>query len=189
MPLPLDEGVLYFWSTASEHRSRWKTVEKHTRVADAHAYCASCGLVDRCTVRAAQSVSDAELLTVHTQRHVDEVVALTAAVADDTENRGLAEPDGPGGVYFTAHADTAARAACGCVVEAARAVLQADTSQRRAFTLVRPPGHHAGYDDTAGHRAEGFCFYNSVAVAAGCVLERGLASKVAILDWDVHHGK
>ena len=59
---------------------------------------------------------------------------------------------------------------------------------RAAFALVRPPGHHAGHDPTPGHQAEGFCFYNSVAVAAGVALASGRASKVAILDWDVHHG-
>ena len=57
------------------------------------------------------------------------------------------------------------------------------------FAIVRPPGHHAGADPTDGHHAEGFCFYNSVAVAAGVVLASGDAQKVAILDWDVRHGK
>ena len=59
---------------------------------------------------------------------------------------------------------------------------------RAAFALVRPPGHHAGYDDTPNHRAEGFCFFNSVAVAAGCVLRAGAAQRICIIDWDVHHG-
>ena len=77
-------------------------------------------------------------------------------------------------------------------VDAACAVLK-DTSKLGArappaFALVRPPGHHAGADDTDGHHAEGFCFYNSVAVAAGVVLDSGLAKKIVILDWDVHHG-
>ena len=59
---------------------------------------------------------------------------------------------------------------------------------RLAFALVRPPGHHAGCDSTPGHHAEGFCFYNSVAVAAGVALDSGLAARVCIIDWDVHHG-
>jgi len=53
---------------------------------------------------------------------------------------------------------------------------------------VRPPGHHAGADDSEGHRAEGFCFYNSAAVAARCALETNRARRVAIIDWDIHHG-
>jgi acetoin utilization deacetylase AcuC-like enzyme len=49
------------------------------------------------------------------------------------------------------------------------------------FALVRPPGHHAGAD-----YAKGFCIFNNVAVAAAYALER--CDKVAIVDWDVHHG-
>ncbi len=51
------------------------------------------------------------------------------------------------------------------------------------IALGRPPGHHA-----TRHRAMGFCLFNSVAVAAHALLDAGLARKVAIYDWDVHHG-
>ena len=50
------------------------------------------------------------------------------------------------------------------------------------FALIRPPGHHATPD-----RAMGFCLFNNVAIAAARLLERGM-ERVAILDWDVHHG-
>ena len=90
-------------------------------------------------------------------------------------------------MYYSPEAEAAARLACGCVIDAALDVLEAGRTappeRPVAFALVRPPGHHAGADDTPGHCAEGFCFFNSVAVAAGCALERG-AQRVAILDWD-----
>lgn len=57
-----------------------------------------------------------------------------------------------------------------------------------ALALVRPPGHHAGYDDTPGHRAEGFCFFNSVACAARAAIASRRAERVLVLDYDVHHG-
>ncbi|MGI8478048.1 MAG: histone deacetylase family protein [Thermomicrobiales bacterium] len=57
-----------------------------------------------------------------------------------------------------------------------------DATARRGFTLGRPPGHHA-----TAVRGMGFCLLNSVAVAAAHALSRG-ARRVAIVDWDVHHG-
>ncbi len=54
---------------------------------------------------------------------------------------------------------------------------------KNGFALVRPPGHHA----EAG-RGMGFCIYNNIAIAARYAQHRGLAEKVLIVDWDLHHG-
>jgi len=75
--------------------------------------------------------------------------------------------------------ETAAYSA-GAAVEATMAVL--DGRVARAFALGRPPGHHATRD-----RSMGFCLYNNVAVAANAALGAGL-ERVAIVDWDLHHG-
>lgn len=74
----------------------------------------------------------------------------------------------------------AARLAAGAVIDAARAVAAGKIT--RAFCAVRPPGHHAEPD-----RAMGFCLFSSVAVAARAAQVAGLA-RVAIIDFDVHHG-
>ncbi len=75
---------------------------------------------------------------------------------------------------------SAALKAAGACITAARRVLAGDINA--AFCAVRPPGHHA-----LPYRAMGFCFFNNVALAAEAALREG-ASRVAIVDWDVHHG-
>ena len=87
---------------------------------------------------------------------------------------GYVSPDTAVGAGSWEAASHASGAACSAVESA----LAGET----AFAVARPPGHHAGRD-----YGMGFCLTNHAAVAAGHALSRGL-EKVAILDWDVHHG-
>jgi len=75
----------------------------------------------------------------------------------------------------------AARLAAGATVRAAVAVARGEAEV--AFAVVRPPGHHARRE-----RASGFCLFNNVAVAVMALRTAGLARRIAIVDWDVHHG-
>jgi len=83
--------------------------------------------------------------------------------------------------YVSPGSYDAARMAAGGLVEATRAVLDGEVDN--AFALVRPPGHHA-----LRNRGMGFCLFNNVAVAARYALSERGASRVAIVDFDVHHG-
>lgn len=74
----------------------------------------------------------------------------------------------------------AARLSAGAVIDAVRAVARGETV--RAFAAVRPPGHHA-----EPARAMGFCLFSNVAVAARVAQAEGMA-RVAVIDFDVHHG-
>ncbi len=76
---------------------------------------------------------------------------------------------------------TAAKRAAGAAVLATDLVMKGDA--QAAFCSVRPPGHHAERG-----RAMGFCFYNNIAVAAAHALEHYGLGRVAIADFDVHHG-
>jgi acetoin utilization deacetylase AcuC-like enzyme len=71
-------------------------------------------------------------------------------------------------------------ASAGTALEAGRSVLAGETAI--AYALVRPPGHHA-----ARAMADGYCFFNQVALCAEQARDAG-AERVAIVDWDVHHG-
>jgi len=86
----------------------------------------------------------------------------------------------PDTVMSEASGEAALRAA-GAGIAAVDAVMAGDA--KRAFCAVRPPGHHATHDT-----AMGFCLFNSVAVAAVHALEAHGLQRVAIADFDVHHG-
>jgi len=75
----------------------------------------------------------------------------------------------------------AARLAAGATLQAALAA--ATALAEVAFAAVRPPGHHASRG-----RASGFCLINNIAVAVAGLRARGVAERIAIIDWDVHHG-
>ncbi len=77
--------------------------------------------------------------------------------------------------------EAVARLAAGAGIRAVEAVLTKETD--RVFCAVRPPGHHAETD-----RGMGFCIYNNAAVSARYAQSRFGVERVAILDWDVHHG-
>jgi acetoin utilization deacetylase AcuC-like enzyme len=112
-----------------------------------------------------------QLLRVHDD-------ALLALVLDTPVTAPMAlDPDtvlGPGS------AEAALRAA-GAGIAAVDAVLAGATA--RAFCAVRPPGHHA-----TGSVAMGFCLFNSIAVAAAHACEQHGLARVAVVDFDVHHG-
>jgi acetoin utilization deacetylase AcuC-like enzyme len=115
-----------------------------------------------------------QLLRVHAE-------SLLATVLE-THSPGRVHLD-PDTVLSPASAEAALRAA-GAAVAATDAVLHAtDASARRAFCAVRPPGHHATADV-----AMGFCLFNSIAVAAAHARDDGGLSRIAIVDFDVHHG-
>jgi acetoin utilization deacetylase AcuC-like enzyme len=122
-------------------------------------------------VRDAPLVEAADLARVHPQAYVQAIVRAAPA-----EGVRKLDPD----TYMSAGSLNAARRAAGAVVAAAREV--AAGRAERAFCAVRPPGHHA--EPTA---SMGFCIFSNVALAARAAQAAGLA-KVAVVDFDVHHG-
>ncbi len=86
-----------------------------------------------------------------------------------------------GDTTICSESDRVARLAAGAGIRAVDAVLSREAD--RAFCAIRPPGHHA-----ESSRGMGFCIYNNAAVAARYAQSRFGVERVAVLDWDVHHG-
>ena len=129
------------------------------------------GLTERMDRLQALLADDEALLAYHTRDHLDRVAALSAGAGGDT---GEGAPVGRGG-------DRIARLAAGGTMAAVDAVVAG--TYRRVYALVRPPGHHAMAD-----RGMGFCVYNNAVVAVRHAQRRLGVRKIAVLDWDVHHG-
>jgi len=114
----------------------------------------------------------AQLLRVHDADYVDQVFAASP-------HDGLAWLDGD--TAMNPHTLDAALHAAGAAVLGVDLVMQDKAEQ--VFCAIRPPGHHA-----ERHRAMGFCFFNNVAVGAAHAMAAHGVERVAIVDFDVHHG-
>uniref|UniRef100_A0A8C5PQV8 Histone deacetylase n=1 Tax=Leptobrachium leishanense TaxID=445787 RepID=A0A8C5PQV8_9ANUR len=84
-------------------------------------------------------------------------------------------------IWNEVHSSGAARLAAGCVIELSSKVVTGEL--KNGFAVVRPPGHHAEESTPMG-----FCYFNSVAIAAKVLQQRFNVGKTLIVDWDVHHG-
>ncbi|KAM6154606.1 histone deacetylase 7 isoform 3-T3 [Erethizon dorsatum] len=153
------------------------------------------GLRSQCECLRGRKASLEELQSVHSERHML-LYGTNPLSRLKLDNEKLSEllaqrmfvmlPCGGVGVdtdtiWNELHSSNAARWAAGSVTDLAFKV--ASRELKNGFAVVRPPGHHADHST-----AMGFCFFNSVAIACRQLQQQGKASKILIVDWDVHHG-
>mmetsp|Transcript_28185 Transcript_28185/g.60042 ORF Transcript_28185/g.60042 Transcript_28185/m.60042 type:complete len:471 (-) Transcript_28185:56-1468(-) len=123
----------------------------------------------------------------HSAEHY-EFLQSTATMSEHELQELCVEND----LYFNNWTFLAASLAAGAVIECVNAVTDPNTvvpPTTRAIALVRPPGHHAaGNNRSDRYDAQGFCYFNNVAIAAKHAIASGRVSRVFILDWDIHHG-
>ena len=129
------------------------------------------GLLGKLEPLAPRPATEDELLRFHTPAYVARIRELSAAGGGDA---GEFTPFGPGSFEI-------ALLSAGGVVAAVDAVVEGRV--RNAYALVRPPGHHAEAD-----RGRGFCIFANVALAALHARAVHGLRRVAVVDWDVHHG-
>lgn len=129
-------------------------------------------LFDLIPQMASRAASDAELLLGHAASHLEYIKAKLPkeGITRINEDTCLS----PGSLI-------AARHAVGAVLDAVDAVESGKA--QKVFCNVRPPGHHAEYD-----HAMGFCLFNNIAIGAAYAFKEYGYERIAILDFDVHHG-
>ncbi|PRZ42529.1 acetoin utilization deacetylase AcuC-like enzyme [Antricoccus suffuscus] len=135
----------------------------------------ACGLSDQLHSITPHVASDEELLVVHTGKY------LSYLKEQDAQFRGGVADIGIGRTTFSSGDLEIARLAVGGVMDAAGAVARGDV--KNAYALTRPPGHHALPDTGLG-----FCVFANIPLAIHDIRKKYGVERVAVVDWDVHHG-
>lgn len=129
----------------------------------------------------APQAATTDLELAHDRGHVAVMRGYSELLAEEVQAGGpqfsQIDPD----TSINVHTWNAALRSAGAGMAATDAVMAGEIEN--AFCAVRPPGHHA-----SRNKAQGFCFFNNVAIAAKYALERYHLQRVAVVDFDVHHG-
>ncbi len=139
------------------------------------------GVKDALDCRQAPEAPIADIELAHDRMMVAGLRGLGAQLLDDINAGGPAYASIDPDTTMNVHTWSAALHASGAALAATDAVMAGELEN--AFCAVRPPGHHACHD-----KAMGFCFFNNIAIAARYALERHGLKRVAVVDFDVHHG-
>ena len=145
--------------------------ENGSRMTATMSLLEECGLLGKLRRIPVRAATPEELVLVHDARYVAGVRRV------GEEGGGWVDPD----TLITPRSYDVASHAVGGTLNALETVMRGGVSS--AYCLVRPPGHHA-----TPMQAMGFCLFNHVAIAAAYALERYGLERVAIVDYDVHHG-
>jgi len=156
----------YLKHETGEHPESPARVKRaYERIISSNAY--SRGLIK---VIEPNKVNEKILLTVHTSELIEAIRELSEC------GGGLIAPD----TVVSRDSYEVALLAVGGAIKALELIMKGEF--KKAFALIRPPGHHAERD-----RAKGFCLFNNVAITAQIAISRGF-NRILILDWDAHHG-
>jgi acetoin utilization deacetylase AcuC-like enzyme len=166
-------AALLFDETCLRHQPGEGHPERPSRLEAIRSQLQKDGVFEEAPRVAARVATDDELRLIHTREYTALAIREIEAGARmlSTGDTNLGGPD----------TLLAARHAAGGVIEAVDAICTG--KYQRAFCAVRPPGHHA-----SPARGMGFCLFNTIAIAARHAQKNHKLGKVAVVDWDVHHG-
>ena len=122
-----------------------------------------------------------QITRAHSVAHMEHLEALSQRLIEDAPAGGPDHAQIDPDTTLTRFTVLAARRAAGAAIAATDAVMAGQVDN--AFCAVRPPGHHACRD-----KAMGFCFFNNIAIAVRHAIEEHGLERVAVVDFDVHHG-
>ena len=131
---------------------------------------------------AARPARKEEIALVHHPKHYDWVEELSTKGTHELRKITRIMDQGRDSLYVGSMTFEASLISAGGAIETCKAVARGEV--KNAFAIIRPPGHHAEFDQPMG-----FCLFNNVPIAARvCQEEYKNCRKILILDWDVHHG-
>ena len=145
--------------------------ENAMRIKNTIEYLRSASIWQKLDLKKPRAATIEEVSTVHTINQIEEVAEIAKA------GGGYLDPD----THVSPDSYEAALYASGALLTAIDLVMDKKTDN--VFCLVRPPGHHS-----TPAKAMGFCLFNNVAIAAKYIQSEYNLDRVAIIDWDVHHG-
>lgn len=164
-------NLLYYSERSLKHLTGEGHPESPERLVSTAEHLKQTGQWDQWLHPEYDCATELELDMVHDPQLVKYLRKLTA------HGGGQVDED----TFVSADSFKAATRAAGGAMDATRQVLSG--KGKRAFSLARPPGHHATVDNCMG-----FCLFNNVALAATTAIQEFDVSRVLIIDWDVHHG-
>lgn len=146
-------------------------VESPDRLVSIMSYLEQSKIMPLLTPITPRAATENELALVHQKQYITYIQSVSC------NGGGYLDLD----TVMSAHSYEAALYAAGGAIRAAESVMEGKVDN--AFALVRPPGHHA-----IPNRAMGFCLFNNIAIAAKYIMPKFKVERLAIIDFDVHHG-
>ncbi|EZA54635.1 histone deacetylase 6 isoform X1 [Ooceraea biroi] len=175
-----DTGLVFDRSMA-EHECLWDTnyPECPARFMRVLQRCEELDLVQRCKLIESRLATESEILMKHNQKQIDILKATDGCT--DSENLELLSSKYDC-VFVHPSTYRLSLLAAGSTINLVESICKDEV--QNGMAIVRPPGHHAMKSEFCG-----YCFFNNVALAAEKALSSNLASRILIVDWDVHHGQ